>query len=137
MPDEMEKLKSGWGYKSLRELMVASEFFDFYQEPTEKGGVRLLYRSKPELTFPETSRLIKSLHDTFNQTVRADGWALLSTAQHRIEQLLADDFALVKEKHGHSSLKTMILETELFDIVEETSDTGHVYDLFRFKNPYN
>lgn len=69
-PDKLEKLKTGWDYKSLRELMEASEFFDFYHEPTEKGGARLLYRSKPELAFASFSRLINSLQDTFSQSAR-------------------------------------------------------------------
>ncbi len=29
----------------------AKEFFDIYEEPTDKGGIRLLYRIKPDLRF--------------------------------------------------------------------------------------
>jgi hypothetical protein len=48
LPGEMEQLKSKWGYKSLKELVLASELFEVIEEPTEKGGIRVLYRPKPE-----------------------------------------------------------------------------------------
>jgi hypothetical protein len=50
LPGEMEQLKSKWGYKSLKELVLASELFEVIEEPTEKGGIRVLYRPKSEPT---------------------------------------------------------------------------------------
>ncbi len=49
LPEEIAQLKNNWGYKTLKEVMIASEFFDIIEEPTEKGGVRVLYRPKPHL----------------------------------------------------------------------------------------
>lgn len=47
-PEEMVGLKKKHGYKTLKELMVATELFDMSEESTERGGVRVLYRLKPE-----------------------------------------------------------------------------------------
>jgi hypothetical protein len=137
LPEEVDQLKTQWGYKTFKELMEASELFDFYSEPTAKGGVRLLFRSKPELVYGSWCRVMNSLQGTLLQSSRADGWALISNAQQNIDQYLADDFERVKEHRGVSCLKAFILESEAFEAVEETTETGLVYDLYRFKNPDN
>lgn len=49
-PEEMVGLKKKYGYKTLKELMEATELFDIREESTERGGVRVLYRLKPEWT---------------------------------------------------------------------------------------
>jgi hypothetical protein len=131
LPDEMRQLKNRYGYKTVKELIRAFEFFDIYEEPTKKGGVRVLYRPKPELEWSSINHLFNSLLDISRRTARADGWTLLSTASQEIEQSLAEDLALVKEKYGHESLKGLILESELFDIVEEPVDKGDVRELYR------
>jgi len=133
LPGEMEQLKNKWGYKTLKELMLASEFFEIIEEPTEKGGIRVLYRPKPELAYSALNRLFNSLLDTSNKAARADGWTLLSIASQQIEQTLVEDFALVKEKYGHESLKGLILESDLFDLVEEPVDKNNICELYRPK----
>jgi hypothetical protein len=57
--------------------MLASEFFDIIEEPTEKGGVRVLYRPKPQLAYCAFGRLLqscqsalKSIHSTASNNVR-------------------------------------------------------------------
>lgn len=134
LPEEMGQLKSKYGYKTLKELMLASEFFEITEESTEKGGIRVLYRPKPELAYSALNRLFNSLLDTSNKEARGDGWTLLSTASHRIEKSLAKDFALVKEKWGHESLKGLILASELFDIIEDIVDTDSTCELYRPKS---
>ncbi len=49
LPDELANLKKRNGYKTFNEILVASELFELESEPTKKGGIRLLYRVKPEL----------------------------------------------------------------------------------------
>jgi len=49
LPDAIEQLESKYGHKTLKRVMLASELFDFFEEPTKSGGQRLLYRTKPEL----------------------------------------------------------------------------------------
>lgn len=133
LPEEMDQLKNNWGYRTLKELILASEYFEIIEEPTEKGGIRVLYRPKPELAYSALNRLLNSLLDTSNRTARADGWTLLSTASQQIELTLAEDFALAKEKYGHESLKGLILESDLFDFVEEPIDKDNICELYRPK----
>ena len=133
LPEEMGQLKNRYGYKTVKELIRASELFDIHEEPTKKRSVRVLYRPKPELGYGAFNRLLNSLLDTSRRTARADGWTLLSTVGQEIEQSLAEDFALVKEKWGYESLKELILESELFDVTEERVDKNNIFELFRPK----
>lgn len=45
-PEELEQMKEMHGYSSLKKLIQASEVFDIYEEVTQRGGVRHLYRLK-------------------------------------------------------------------------------------------
>ena len=47
-PEEMVAVIKGLGHKTLKELILATELFDITEEPTAKGGIRLLYRLKPD-----------------------------------------------------------------------------------------
>lgn len=49
--EEMKKLNTQYGYKKLKELILATELFDIKEEPTDKGGVRVLYRLKNGLRY--------------------------------------------------------------------------------------
>jgi len=131
--EDMGHIKNRYGYKTLKELMLASEFFDIHEEPTKKGGVRVLYRPKPELGYGAFNRVFNSLLDTSRRTARADGWTLLSTAGQEIEQSLAEDFALVKEKWSFESLKDLMLQSEFFDFTEERVNKINICELFRPK----
>ncbi|NOU12633.1 MAG: hypothetical protein HOO92_01510 [Methylococcaceae bacterium] len=133
LPEELVRLKSGYRCKNIKELLKASELFDINEEPTDKGGVRVLYRPKPELGYGAFNRVLNSLLVTSRRTARADGWSLLNTAGQEIEQFLAEDLALVKEKWGYVSLKEFIMESGLFDVVEEQVDKNNICELFRPK----
>jgi hypothetical protein len=50
-PEEVVGLKKSYGYKSLRDVILATEFCDVNEEQTNKGGIRVLYRIKPDLEF--------------------------------------------------------------------------------------
>jgi hypothetical protein len=52
-PQELTGLKKRYGYEKLKAVLLATEFFDIWNEPTEKGGIRVLYRIKPDLVFDE------------------------------------------------------------------------------------
>jgi len=43
-PEEVAALKERYGYKSLKSLIQATGIFDIHEEPTDKGGIRLLSR---------------------------------------------------------------------------------------------
>ncbi|MGZ8193819.1 MAG: hypothetical protein ACXWTW_09740, partial [Methylobacter sp.] len=44
-PEEIASLKERYGHKSLKALILTTEIFDLYEEPTDKG-FRILYRLK-------------------------------------------------------------------------------------------
>ncbi|MGB7934689.1 MAG: hypothetical protein WCH04_21200 [Gammaproteobacteria bacterium] len=47
-PEEIAALKERYGKKTLQELIQATDIFDIAEELTKKGGIRVLYRLKPE-----------------------------------------------------------------------------------------
>lgn len=53
VPKELANLEKRYGYKKLKELILATEYFDISEEPTDKGGIRVLYRIKPDLNFTD------------------------------------------------------------------------------------
>jgi hypothetical protein len=87
-----------------------------------------------ELSFLQQSRLVVLLGEIAVQTARPDGWALMSVAGQLIRQHAPEEIALLKERYGHKSLKSLILETELFDLHEETTEKGGIRVLYRLKS---
>ncbi len=136
LPEEMGRLKSSYGYKAVKELIRASELLDIHEEPTKKGGVRVLYRPKPELPYCALNCLFNSLLDASRRTARADGWTLLRTASQKIEQSLAEDLEFVKEKWGGESLRELMQESELFDVTEEQVDKNKICELLDLKSSW-
>ncbi|MEQ1636654.1 MAG: hypothetical protein ABL903_08170 [Methylococcales bacterium] len=51
-PQELVDLNKYYGYKTLKAVILATEFFDVFEEQTNKGGIRVLYRIKAGLDFP-------------------------------------------------------------------------------------
>lgn len=49
VPEEVADLEKIYGHKKLKDIILATELFDIIDEPTDKGGVRVLYRIKPDL----------------------------------------------------------------------------------------
>jgi len=45
-PDELDLLHKGTDHKSLKSLMLKTEMFEFNEEATDKGGIRVLYKLK-------------------------------------------------------------------------------------------
>lgn len=54
VPEAVANLKELYGHKKLKGIILATEYFDICEEPTEKGGIRVLYRIKPDLVFPDS-----------------------------------------------------------------------------------
>jgi hypothetical protein len=47
-PEEIASINKQYNHKTLKDLILATGVFDLYEEPTEKGGIRLLYRLKAD-----------------------------------------------------------------------------------------
>lgn len=87
-----------------------------------------------ELSFLRLSRLILLLGDIATQIGRPDGWALMNVAGQLIKQNAPEELALLKEKYGHKSLKSLILATEIFDVYEESTQKGGIRVLYKLKS---
>lgn len=46
-PDELATMRSRYGHRTLSALLQASEIFDALEEPTARGGTRILFRPTP------------------------------------------------------------------------------------------
>jgi hypothetical protein len=47
-PEELVDMKEKYGHKKFKNFILATQLFDLKEEITDKGGIRLLYRSKTE-----------------------------------------------------------------------------------------
>lgn len=47
-PEEVAALKKRYGHKTLKGQILATDLFDINEERTDKGGIRVLYRLKPD-----------------------------------------------------------------------------------------
>jgi hypothetical protein len=79
------------------------------------------------------SRLVILLGDIAQQIGRDDGCVLLNTAGELLRQHAPEEFALMAQRLGHKTLKSLILATEIFDIVEEPTKKGGVRVMYRLK----
>jgi OST-HTH/LOTUS domain len=48
-PDELDSFKERYGYKKLKELVLATNLFDVREESIEGGGYRVMFRAKSDL----------------------------------------------------------------------------------------
>ncbi|CAH1085677.1 hypothetical protein [Candidatus Nitrotoga sp. 1052] len=65
--EEKMMLNELYGHKTLKGLILATGLFDITEEPTHKGGIRLLYRSKLDGLVQEASLKQKILLREFSQ----------------------------------------------------------------------
>ena len=52
-PDEISELHEKYGSKTMKALVLATDRFDLCEEPTAGGGIRVLYRLKPDVQLNE------------------------------------------------------------------------------------
>lgn len=90
-------------------------------------------KSELKVALLRQSRLVILLGDIAQQIGRDDGCVLLNTAAQLLRQHAPEEFAAMPQRHGHQTLKSLILATELFDVVEEPSKKGGVRVLYRLK----
>lgn len=86
-----------------------------------------------ELAFLQQSRLCALLVSIATECARADGWAQLSTAGHRLRELVPDQFAELKKLHGDGSLQKLVAAIGLFDISSEFTPAGGTRTLYRLR----
>lgn len=86
-----------------------------------------------DLAFLQQSRLAALLRSAATDGMRADGWALLSTAGHRLARLIPDEFARLKNLHGEGSLQKLVAAIGLFDLSSERTSAGGIRVLYRVR----
>lgn len=87
-----------------------------------------------DLEFLRQSRLAAVLASTATESMRADSWTPLSTAGHRLAQLIPDEFARLKKLHGEGSLQKLVAAIGLFDLGSERTPTGGTRTLYRLRS---
>lgn len=84
-----------------------------------------------ELQWLQSSPLISLLRDISSQVHRPDGWTYLAHAGNLARVHESDAVANMKELYGHSTLKTLLVASELFDVFDEPLPTGRFRTLYR------
>lgn len=86
-----------------------------------------------ELLWLQQSPLISLLQDVATQEARADGWTYLSRAGDEAKLRESDAMEHMQERYGHSTLKQLLLASELFEIREEALPNGGSRTLYRVR----
>jgi len=89
-----------------------------------------------ELGFIRSTTLVGILGQIAMQTPRADGWMLLSTAGHIIKRDTPEELQDLRKRFGHSTLKGVLLASELFDVEEEPISGGATRTIYRINSRY-
>lgn len=84
-----------------------------------------------DLVALQQSRLVATLTSVATENARADGWTLLSTAGHRLSQLLPDEFSRLKKLHGEGSLEKLVRATQRFEVRSEPTQAGGTRVIYR------
>lgn len=114
-PGEMEQLERKYGYKTLRDLMEASEYFDIIKEELSNSGYRWVYRSKPALAYAASYQLIQAITDSANKVGKTDDWISLVVTTKDIETVYSQELSEISEKRGYQSLYDFMVESDLFE----------------------
>lgn len=86
-----------------------------------------------ELLFLQDSSLVSLLRDIASQTRRPDGWAYLAHAGNLARTHERDAVENMKERYGHSTLRKLLVASDLFDVFDETLSTGGFRTLYRVR----
>lgn len=86
-----------------------------------------------ELRHLQQSSVIGMLLELSETQSRPDGWAVLDNSTRYLRENLADDLAKIKKDYGCKTMKSLVLTSEVFDILEETTKKGGTRLLYRAK----
>ncbi|RYE42935.1 MAG: hypothetical protein EOP24_30790 [Hyphomicrobiales bacterium] len=98
---------------------------------TSEEGQRQL-----ELAFLRSTQLVAMLGQLALRTPREDGWMLLSTAGSLIKQRAPRELEDLEVRLGCSSLKSVLLATELFDVKDEPTRNGGRATVYRINDKF-
>ena len=98
------------------------EMVRFY---TSEEGQRLI-----DLMLLRSSKVVRLLAEICQSLARGDGWSVLPLVALRLNESAPEQLANIKANHGHSSLKSLLLATQLFELGREATAKG-MRDLVR------
>lgn len=124
-------------HQEIKEMKAVAKALDEGRKQLASFLVSKKGKEQFEISFLRQSRLVLLLGDIACQIGRADGWALMNIAGQLVKQHAPEELALLKEKYGQKSLKSLILATEIFDIYEEVTKKGGTRVLYKLKSDYD
>lgn len=135
-----------WHPDSLEHMTAASVYLDQQREKvlpmfeylkSDAKSMLLAYDEfgrQLELVWLRQSPLVVLLHEVAMQKARPDGWTNLADAGQLAHIHKSDEVAHMKERYGHSTLKRLLIASELFDVLDEPLSNGNFRTLYRVKN---
>ena len=87
-----------------------------------------------ELVWLQHSPLVALLQEVATQEARPDGWTNLADAGRLARIHESDEVAHLKERYGHSTLKRLLIASDLFDVLDEALSNGSFRTLYRVKH---
>jgi hypothetical protein len=81
--------------------------------------------------------ILKLLVEATTQKARPDGWTYLADAGRMARIREPDEVAHMKERYGYSTLKQLLIASELFDVLVEPLPNGNSHILYRAKKTLN
>lgn len=133
---ELEKHLDQQQEKLLTELENLKSYFD-----TVSGQLDFLNSDEGKkqmmLRILHQTPLVRYLFRIARKAVSPEGWVLLSHAAQFIRQEIPEEIAALKTRYQHKNLKSLILETELFELGEESTDKGGVHVWYRIRPDLN
>ena len=91
------------------------------------------FQDQLELSWLQHSPLICLLHEVTIQEARDDGWTYLADAGRIARLQLPEAVTDMKGKYGYSTLKRVLVASELFDVFDEPLPGGGIRTLYRTK----
>ena len=77
-----------------------------------------------ELLCLRQTQLVQMLCEFAASNVRPDGWLSLGAAGRELMLRVPDQVASMKNRCGHSTLKALVIATDLFDLQDEVTARG-------------
>jgi len=125
------------------ETMRLKERLEGWARSVEVGKKHLAeYWASPEgqhqfeLGFLRCSSLVVMLGEIATRTPRADGWVVLATAANVITREAPAELTDLHKRFGCSTLKGVLLATELFDVTDEPTPGGGTRTIYRINGRY-
>ena len=91
------------------------------------------FARETELTLLQGSSLVKLLCDIAGQVQRVDGWTYLAMAGEMAAREMPDNLRDLKARYGFSTLKKLLIGSELFEVMDEPLENGGFRTLYRLK----